>query len=425
MSDRSILIKRGTVIDPASEFNRKEVDILIKNGVIDDISTKNISAKAIEVVDAHGLIIMPGMADMRCQLKEPGYEHQETIKNGCEAATFSGFTALAVQPTTLPLTQTKAQIEFLKKHENYVLPDLLPIGCASHDLESGDITEMFDMTSAGAVGFSNGDKSYKNGGVLLRALLYSKQFGGLIMSHALDETLVANAQVNESATTVHTGLKQQPDIVESTQLLKEIEIADYAEAHIHFSHISSAKSVEIIRKAKRQGKKISCDVSIWHLVFNDTSVVDYNTNYKVSPPFRTEKDRKALIKAVNDGTIDAIVSDHNPQNIENKLVEFDYARNGINGFQTFLSVYSQYLSKEISLETWVKKTSINPRKLLNQPKIEINKKQVANLFVADLHKKWLYDKKSNLSVSTNNPLFGGELTGKCIAVVNGVKYNVF
>jgi len=425
LSNKSILIKRGTLIDPNSEFNRTTVDILIEDGKIKAISKTPISDKVDVQVTAEDCFVLPGMLDLRCQLKDPGYEHQEDISSGSNAAMFSGFTALAVQPTTLPVTQNKSQIENLKRQSEQGLIDLLPIGATTENLESRDITEMYDMRQAGAVGYSNGDNAYPTSGALMRALLYSKQFGGLIMSHALDPDLAKNASVNESDVTIHTGLKQQPDLAETSQIKKEIDIAAYAESHIHFSHISSGKSVEVIRAAKKEGLDVSCDVSIWHLIYTDESVLEYDTNYKVTPPFRSERDRLMLIEGVLDGTIDAIVTDHNPQNAENKVVEFDYADYGINGLQTFYSAYNQFLAKNISMEVFVNMTAHNPRMLLNQPEAKIAVGEIANIWVADPSKEWMYDKSSNLSKSENNPLFKQKLVGKCSFVMNNKTFKTF
>lgn len=425
MSNTSILLKRGTIIDPSSEFNRVTADILISNGRIEQISKEEINASTDHVFSAEGCYIMPGMLDLRCQLKDPGYEYKEDITSGSNAAAFSGFTALAVLPTTKPVTQTKSQIQYLTKNNQHTLPDLLPIGATTEDMSSEDISEMYDMRMAGAVGYSNGDKAYPSSGALMRALMYSKEFGGVVMSHGLDGTLAGEAFVNESATTVHTGLKQQPDLAETSQIKKEIDIAAYAESPIHFSHISSGKSVAIIREAKKAGLQVTCDVSIWHLIYTDESVLSYDSNYKVTPPFRTESDRLELIKGLHDGTIDAIVSDHNPQNVENKRVEFDYAHYGINGLQSFYSAYNQFLSNDISLEVLVEKTAIQPRLILTQPAAVIAEGQNANLWIANPSRTWTFNKVSNLSKSENNPLFGQELTGKCDFVINGDQFNSY
>lgn len=425
LSDNTILISRGTIIDPSSDLNRTTVDLLIENGVIQKISKTPIkNAKAL-TVDATGCFVLPGMLDLRCQLKDPGYEHQETIETGAAAAASSGFTALAVQPTTDPVVQNKSQIEYIKQIGKNVLPDILPVGASTQNLESQDITEMYDMRQAGAVGFSNGDHGYRSSGTLTRALLYSKQIGGLIMSHALDADLAVGASVNESAVTIHTGLKQQPDLAETSQIKKEIDIAEYAGAPIHFSHISSAKSVELIRKAKKAGLPISCDVSIWHLIYSDNAILEYDTNFKVTPPFRSESDRKALIKGVKDGTIDAIVSDHNPQNVENKQVEFDYADVGINGFQSFYSLYNQRLAKDIDLETFVDRTAFGPRRLLGLDTNGLAENAVANCWVANPEAEWTLNKSTNLSRSENNPLFNTVLQGKCQFIINGLNHNSY
>lgn len=425
MSQDSILIKRGTLVDPQSDLNRKQVDILIKKGVIDSISTAPLKVKTDLEVDADGCFIMPGMFDLRCQLKDPGFEHQEDISSGASAAAFSGFTGLATHPTTDPVTQSKSQIEYIKKAGLDCLPTIYPVGATTENMDALDITEMYDMRRAGAVGFSNGDSAYKSSGALMRALLYSKEFGGLIMSHAIDPDIANGASVNESVTTIHTGLKQQPDLAETSQIKKEIDIASYTDAHIHFSHISSGKSVEIIREARKAGMQVSCDVSIWHLIYTDASVLEYDTNYKVSPPFRTEEDRKALIAGVLDGTIDAIVSDHNPQNIENKLVEFDYASYGINGLQTFYSAYNEHLTNEISLEVFIRKTAFSPRELLGLDLNVIAEGMPSNLWVANSNLEWTYNKTSNRSKSENNPLFGQTLKGKCTFIMNGITFQTF
>ena len=419
LSDNTILITRGTLVDPSSDLNRQTVDILIEKGVITQISKKPIRSNSETVFDAKGSYVLPGMCDLRCQLKDPGYEHKEDIRSGAAAAAASGFTSLTIQPATDPVIQNKSQIEYIKQIGEQVLPDLLPIGATTIDMAGQDITEMYDMRQAGAVGFSNGDNGYQSSGTLTRALLYGKQVGGLIMSHALDADLSVGASVNESAVTIHTGLKQQPDLAETSQIKKEIDIAAYADASMHFSHISSAKSVDLIRKAKKAGIKITCDVSIWHLVYTDNAILSYDTNFKVTPPFRGEKDRKALLKGIIDGTIDAIVSDHNPQNIENKQVEFDYARFGINGLQSFYALYNEALADTIDLETFVTRTAHTPRRLLGLNHNSIAKGNKANLWVANPSAKWSYNKASNLSKSENNPLFNTELTGKCVLTING------
>jgi len=422
LSESTVKISGGSLIQPGHELHRKVAHIFIKDGQIIEISAKPISTNADKEVNAEGCFILPGFMDLRCQLRDPGFEHQEDIRTGSAAAAASGFTALAVHPTTDPIVQTKAQVEYINNQGLNVLPDIYPVGAATQNLDSGDITEMYDMHLSGAMAYSNGDNHFRSSGALSRALMYSREFGGVVMTHAIDEDLKKGASVNESETTIHTGLKQQPDLAETSQVKKEIDIAQYAEAPIHFSHISSAKTVDLIRAAKAAGYPVTCDVSIWHLIYTDENVLEYDSNFKVTPPFRTESDRHALIAAVNDGTIDAIVSDHNPRNVEEKKLEFDYAQPGINGLQTFYSAYNHYLSNDISLETMVERCAFRPRTILNLSENEIAVGETANLMVANPDQTWDYNKSTNLSKSANNPLFGKTLTGKCTFVVNGWRH---
>lgn len=359
------------------------------------------------------------MFDLRCQLKDPGFEHQEDLASGCASAAAGGFTGLAVQPSTDPIIQTKSQVEYVNKRASAYLPLVIPVGAATHNLESQEITEMFDMKSAGAGAFSNGEKPYVSGGSLMRVLRYASTIDAFIMSHPQDIYLAGEGVVNESEITIHTGLKQQSYISETTQIYKEIEIARYAGHGIHFSRISSKASLDLIRTARKDGLKISCDVTIWHLIFTDEKVLDFDSNYKINPPFRSESDRLALIEGVNDGTIDAIVSDHNPHNIENKLVEFDYASYGIAGFQTFYPIYNEFLRDLISENTWWEKTVSGPRKLLKLAIPTITPGQSADIAVMNPNMVWTYDKKSNKSRSYNNPFWNRDMKGRCVATIRG------
>jgi dihydroorotase len=421
----NVIISNGRLFEPGHTLHKQIVFIHIVEGVILKISPKPISGTSQIQVDATGSNIMPGMFDLRCQLKDPGLEHQEDIESGCLAASAGGFTGIAVQPTTEPITQTKSLIEYVIKRSESLLPQIIPVGAATLDLASEEITEMYDMKKAGARAFSNGDEPYQSGGSLMRVLMYASTIDSMIMSHAQDKYLSGDGVVNESETTIHTGLKQQPSLAEITQISKELEIAKYAKSSIHFSHISCAESVEIIRKAKQGGVKVSCDVSIWHLVFTDEKVLDFDSNFKVNPPFRSEIDRVALVEGVNNGTIDAIVSDHNPHNIENKLVEFDYASYGITGFQTFFSVYNEHLHSQINMETWFEKTVVAPRKLLGIDVPSIKEGNVADMWVSDPKKEWTFNNKSNLSKSKNNPFWNQKLVGACTSVVRGDLIEIF
>ncbi|MCB9240316.1 MAG: dihydroorotase [Flavobacteriales bacterium] len=419
MQPESVIIQHARLIEPGHEFHQQTCSIYIRNGFIEAVQKDAITESAELILDGNGKNVSVGMFDLRCQLKDPGLEYQEDIQSGAAAAAASGFTGLAVQPTTDPIVQSKSQVEYINKQAAGLIAEIIPIGAATHNFDSEDINELFDMRQAGVRAFSNGDHSFASGGGLLRVLEYAGTLDTLIMSHAIDAHLAGEGMVNESTTTVHTGLRQQAVVAEFAQIQKEIEVARYTGSAIHFSHITSARSVEIIRKAKAEGLPVSCDVSIWHLVYTDANTLSFDSNFKVLPPFRQEEDREALIAGVNDGTIDAVVSDHNPQNVENKLVEFDYASYGIAGLQTFYSVYVERLSDSIDESTWWAATVSNPRKLLKLQVPSIRKGNSVNLRLEDPQATWVLDKSSNRSKSRNNPLWGNTLSGKCLFVMRG------
>lgn len=425
MNKTKVLIKDGILVDPGNSKSGFATDIRISDGIVEELGADLESDPDHLVVDASSCYIVPGLFDLRCQLKDPGKEHKEDIYSASEAAVWSGFTGLLAQPTTDPVTQNKSGIWYLRNKSEEVLPNIYACGAATTDLKGTEITEMYDMHLAGAVAFSNGDQPYPDSGVLMRALLYNQSFGGLIMSHAEDVPLAANGSVNESPGTIHTGLKKRPGISEFLQVRKEIELLRYTGGRLHFSHISTAESVEVITKARKEGMKVTCDVSIWNLLFTDEQVDSFDSAYKCLPPLRTEKDRKALFRGLTDGTIDAIVSDHNPHNIERKKVEFDYAAFGNTSLQTLYPAMVRIMEEEgFTHEDLVRWLSVNPRKVLNLPAPRFDIGTRADLAVLDPHRTWKFDQHSNRSKSTNNPFFETELRGCCVYVQNGATYAI-
>lgn len=400
---------------PGSELNNLEKDVFLENGVIS--KTGSLSFKADLEIDGSGCFLTPGLFDLRARHGEPGLEQNEDIASLSQTAANGGFTGVATLPDTEPCIQTKAQIEFQLNKAKEGLVELYPFGATTKDLEGVELNEIFDMHRGGAIGFSNGDHSYSSG-ALQRALLYVKPFGGLIFSHAEDTSLRNGAYINESKNTASLGLKSFAPHVEFTAIAREIEIVKYTGSRIHFSHLSTGRSVELIRQAKRSGLNISCDVSILHLIYNDEVMNGFDANLKLMPPLRDEEDRLALIEGINDGTIDCIVSDHNPQCPEFKLVEFNYSPFGAITLQLVYSLYNRYLSDAISLETFVKCVSENPRSLLNLEKIDFQEKKLANFSIFNPNLSWTLDHSSNSSLSANTHLWGSELKGKCIFTAN-------
>lgn len=415
MSEKNYLIQ-GAVISGAA--HSEPVDILIVNGVIQHIGKNPDLPANTEILMAQGAHVSIGWFDLRSRLADPGLEEREDLISGTNAAAAGGFTDIACLPDTVPCLASKSQIDYVLSGSRNAVTRVHPLGAASVDLEGKELSEMFDLAQAGAVAFSNADKPYKDAGYLLRALQYTKPFGGLIMTHAEDQSLSRNGSVNESIHTVNTGLKSSPRMAESTAVQTQIEVAAYAGARLHVSHISTRESVEHIRKAKSKGVQVTCDVAIAHLVLNDMEYQKFDSQYKVVPPLRTEDDRQALILGVNDGTIDAIVTDHHPLNSELKQVEFDYATPGMTGFQTFYPLYNQYLSNEIPESVFLEKVAVGPRRILGVelPEIAVGKEAVLTVF--EPKATWNFNTQSNLSKSNNNPFFGSQLQGKILFTIN-------
>ena len=418
----NILIKQVKITCPGSEFNNRITDILISEGKITrigDIDTNNA-----QIIDAKGCIATPSLFDLRARHGEPGLEQNEDIESMINASSAGGFGGIATLPDTNPCISTRAQIEFLTNKSKNKLVTVFPLGATTIDLEGKELAELYDMHQGGAKGFSNADHAY-NSGALQRALLYVKPFDGLIFSHAEDKNLSKGGYVNESKNTADLGLKHFPAHAEYSALAHEIEIARYTNGKLHFSHISTAQSVELVRKAKMDGLQITCDVSILHLIYNDEVLREFDANFKLMPPLRNETDRLALIDGINDGTIDCIVSDHNPQCTENKLVEFNYSPFGSITIQSLFSLYCMHLSQQISLEKFIYTTSINPRKILALKLPVIKEDSPADLAIFDMDKEWIFDQKSNFSRSSNSHLLNQQLLGKCIHLFNNNLFATF
>ncbi len=411
-----IIVKKVTVSDISSTHHGKTIDLLIEEGMIKRIA-KDIHEEGVTVVDGKGGFISPGWCDLRANFCEPGLEHKEDLDSGMKAAIAGGFTAVAITPETKPILHSKAEIEFIIGKTRSSLLDVLPYGAVTHNLDGLNLAEMFDMKKSGAVAFCNGNHSIANAGVMLRALLYVKNFDSFILSHADDLNVSNNGKMNEGLTSVLLGMKSIPAIAEELIVARDLELLRYTESKIHFSHISTKGSIALIAKAKAQGLQVTCDVAIANLVFDETQLMEFETNFKVNPPLRTQEDIEALIAAINNGTVDAISSDHRPQNDENKDVEFDNAANGMNTIQTFYNLLLM-LDGRIEWGKMIEVISSNPRRILGLPTVSIKENTEANFTLFSPSVSWNYNASSNYSRSKNSPLYNTQLKGKIIAVVN-------
>jgi len=411
----TFLITSAKLVLPGHIFNQQQVDILIKDGVIADINKGIKVENNVKVIDASGACVAPGFFDLNVNIGEPGYETKEDIVTGTAAAAAGGFTGIAVHPNTNPPIHSRAEVALVVNAAKGNAVDVYPIGAISKKREGNELAELYDMKVTGAIAFSDGNRSVQQAGLMGRALLYSKGFGGLIISFAQDESVAGGNQMNEGVMSTYLGMKGIPNLAESLMVSRDLYLAEYNDAPIHFTTISTAESVELIKKAKAKGLKVTCDVAAHNLVFTDEDVVGFDSNYKVSPPLRAKKDVKALLKGLKDGVIDAVVSQHTPQEVEFKNVEFHIAKNGITGLQT---AFPLLLKAGLDEEQIVEKMALNPRKIVGLEVPKLEKGEKANLVVFDTKEKWVFDETTNKSKSKNNPLFGTELVGKVKLIVN-------
>ncbi|MNK59379.1 Dihydroorotase [compost metagenome] len=411
----SLLIKGITIADASSEFNGKTCDVRVEKGAIVEIG-KNLELQKHEAVfEQSGAILSPGFFDLNCVFGDPGFETKEDIKTGTAAAAAGGFTGIAIMPNTKPVVHSKGEVEYILNRAKGNLVDVHPIGAISQNLEGKELAEMFDMKQAGAVAFAEAGKAIADDGFMSRALQYALGFDGLLFTHPENKALVGKAQVNESATTILLGMKGIPALAEEMQVSRDIFLAQYHTAPIHISNISTAGSVSLIKKAKKDGVKVSCDVAAHQLVFTEELLNDFDSNYKVKPPLRSKADNKALIAGLKDGTIDAISSQHRPYEIEFKNVEFEIANYGIIALQTVLPLL---LQAGLDTALIVEKLAIAPRKLLKLEVPEIKVGAVANFTVFNPTKEWTFNSDTNKSKSANSPLFNKTLKGKVELVYN-------
>nr|MBP6314811.1 dihydroorotase [Chitinophagaceae bacterium] len=416
-----ILIKKATVLSPDSKYHLKRKDILIKNGIIEKIAD-SINEKAKVIIDKKNMYVSAGWVDVFSDFCDPGFEHRETLESGVQVAAAGGYTDAFVIPNTNPPTANKTAVEYIK-HETGLV-NLHPIGSVSKNIEGKDLAEMYDMKLAGAIAFSDGRKTIQNSGLLLKALQYVKTFDGIIIEIPEDKEITKNGLMNEGVVSTQIGLQAKASIAEDIHTYRNIELLRYTQSKIHLTGISTKKSIDLIRQAKKQKLNITCSVSPYHLLYSDQMLENYNSHYKVNPPLRSEEDRKALLKAVEDGTIDCIASHHTPQSWDDKQVEFAYAQSGMLTLQTTLQMLLQ-LESNIPIEKWVTLLSDQPRNIfsLPQPKLEVGANATLTLFSTT--EPWTYNEKSNQSLSENSPLFQKTLQGKIVCVINNQKHRIY
>ena len=418
----NLVIKDVTIADPNSPFNQKISDVRISGGRIKEIGNNLQRGEGEEVFDGTGCCVSPGFFDLNCSIGDPGFETREDIQSATAAAAAGGFTGIAVLPNTQPVMHSKGEVEYVINRSRGNLVGVYPLGAISRDLAGKELAELYDMQQAGAIAFTDGNKPIVDDGFMSRALQYAKGFGGLLMVYPENASLAGKSQVNESATTVLLGMKGIPALAEEMQVSRDLFLAAYHDSPVHMSTISTAGSVDLIRKAKANGVQVTCDVAVHNLVFTEEMLKDFDSNYKVKPPLRASSDLEALLAGLRDGTIDAITSQHRPQEIEHKDVEFEIAAYGILGLQTALPLL---LQAGLTPAEIADKLSLAPRKILKLDLPAIQENTEANFCVYSTKESWTYDAASNLSKSSNSPLLKQTLTGKVKLVYNNNQFRIY
>tara|TARA_Y100001935_G_scaffold255672_1_gene271355 strand:- start:191237 stop:192517 length:1281 start_codon:yes stop_codon:yes gene_type:complete len=409
---------------PVSKTHKGDeiTDIRIVDGIIKEIGADLKPSKDEEVKDFGGAYVSPGWMDMHVHLREPGFEHKETIKTGTDAAAFGGFTAVACMPNTKPATHTRDVVEYIIKKAEDTPVHVHPIGCVTKDRAGKSIAEMADMKDGGAVAFSDDGDPVYNSQVMRVALEYSSMLGMPIINHEEDLELSRPGHMNEGKVSTRLGLDGTPGIAEETMIARDILLAEYTGGHIHVAHISTAKGVDLVRQAKKQGINVTTEVCTHHFDLTDEEIdrQKFNTNFKMHPPLRTQEDVDAMIEGLVDGTIDVICTDHAPHAIEEKEVEFIYAPNGILGLETAWAITNMRLlqTKKLDLQQLVEKLCYNPRGILNLPELKIEEGAEANLTFFNTDEEWTFDLKNVRSKSKNSPYLDTKLTGRALGIFN-------
>ncbi len=419
-----LLIKNATIVDPTSGLNGKKRDILInKKGIIESIKA-NIKAPNVKILDAKEACVSIGWMDVGTQVGDPGFEHREDLQTVTEAAVAGGFTAIAPNPNTIPTIHSKSEVNYLKNKTGHGLVDFLPIGAISRDCEGKDITEMYDMHHSGAVAFSDGQKTIQNSGLMMRALQYVKAFDGLIMNHPQDHDLSSEGQMHEGKMSTSLGMKGIPSLAEELMVQRDLYLAEYAESRLHLFNISTERSVELLKEARAKGIDVTASVPVLNLIFDETAIAEFDSNYKVLPPLREKSDIRALKRGIKNGIIILITSNHTPLDEEAKNLEFPYADFGIIGLETTYALCNTFLRDTLETEDIVSIMAINPRKLLRLPMPSIKEGEKANLTIFNPNLEWTFSEKDIHSKSKNTPFVDQQFKGKVIGVVNNGKYQL-
>jgi dihydroorotase len=415
----NILIKSATIIDSKSEFHNTAQDLLIENGVITKIGNSIKNPKKYQEITLENLHISQGWFDSSVSFGEPGFEERDTIANGLKTAAASGFTVVAMNANTNPVIDSNADITFVNSKAANHAVTVLPIGALTNGSKGEYLAELFDMSTAGAVAFYDYKKPISNPNLMKIALQYASNFNGLVCSFPQENNIAGHGVMNENITSTTLGLKGIPALAEELQVARDLFLLEYTGGKLHIPTISSAKSVELIREAKKNKIDVTCSVAIHNLYFTDEVLTDFNTHFKVLPPLRTQTDVDALIEALKDGTIDMVTSDHNPLDIEHKKIEFDYAGYGSIGLESAFGALQTIFTTKKTIDILTKGKL---RFGFEQTPINIGNKLNITLFNPET--KYTFSTKNIISKS-KNAIFENEiLKGKVYGIISNNKVSL-
>ncbi len=414
-----LLIKGGRVIDPASGLDEVR-DLLIENGKIVALK-KKISNKGAEAIEVSGKVVCPGLVDMHTHLREPGREDEETIRTGTQAAAAGGFTSVACMANTTPVIDNQGTVQFIySQAKRKGLVNVYPIGSVTKGLKGEELSEIGELKHSGVVAISDDGEPVRNSEIMRRALEYAKMFDLPIISHCEDKDLSAEGVMNEGYTSTLLGLAGIPREAEEVMVARDISLAHLAGSHIHIAHISTAKSVELVREAKAGGIKVTCETAPHYFSLTDEAVRSFDTNTKMNPPLRAPRDVEAIKEGLKDGTIDVIATDHAPHTVVEKEVEYNLAPFGIIGLETAVPLVLKVVEEGfLTLTEAIGKMSISPAKILGIGKGTLAVGADADVTIIDLSKERTVNPAEFQSKSRNSPFIGWKLKGAAVATVVG------
>lgn len=416
-----VILVNAQLLLPGHPLHLQKRHLHLRSGILVAISDTPLQVKDALYVESPGLKISWGWFDLRAYFPDPGFEHKETLASGRRAAAAGGFTAVALLPNTQPVVDDKDTLRYLQSDNPHELVQIHPIAAVTKKAEGKEFSEMIDLHRHGALAFSDGLHPIQDSDLVLKTLLYLQPLNALLIQRPEDTHITRFGVMNEGAVAVQLGLKGMPALAEHLMIQRDLALLEYAGGRIHFSCISSARSVELIRQAKARGLAVTADVAAPHLLFDETALSNFDSVFKLNPPLRTAEDRAALWEGLRDGTLDAIVSDHQPHEIEAKQLELDLAAFGMSSIETVFAMST--MASNLPTELIIEKLSVAPRKIINIPLSPFEVDTAVNLTIFDDTVEWTFEKSRSLSPA--HPLLGQRLKGKVLGVVNNQKTEWF